>query len=151
MESEEQRYFSFSSHDLSLKDSYLLLSALYIWCLTEPSLKSWIWSRNEDNKRPVRSLNISSIWSHTRNCCEMNKGNSTAVLNLLGECRIIRRENFIQVRTIFLQISQFSRSVMSNSLWPHGIQNARQLLELTQTHVHQVGDAIQPSHSLSSP
>ena len=26
-----------------------------------------------------------------------------------------------------------------------------QLLEFTQTHVHQVGDAIQPSHSLSSP
>ena len=26
-----------------------------------------------------------------------------------------------------------------------------QLLELTQTHVHQVSDAIQPSHSLSSP
>ena len=25
------------------------------------------------------------------------------------------------------------------------------LLELTQTHVHQVGDAIQPSHPLSSP
>ena len=27
----------------------------------------------------------------------------------------------------------------------------RQLLELTQTHVHRVGDAIQPSHPLSSP
>ena len=26
-----------------------------------------------------------------------------------------------------------------------------QLLELTQTHVHPVGDAIQPSHPLSSP
>ena len=26
-----------------------------------------------------------------------------------------------------------------------------QLLELTQTHVHLVGDAIQPSHALSSP
>ena len=26
-----------------------------------------------------------------------------------------------------------------------------QLQELTQTHVHRVGDAIQPSHSLSSP
>ena len=26
-----------------------------------------------------------------------------------------------------------------------------QLPELTQTHVHQVGDAIQPSHPLSSP
>ena len=27
----------------------------------------------------------------------------------------------------------------------------RQLPELTQTHVHRVGDAIQPSHPLSSP
>ena len=26
-----------------------------------------------------------------------------------------------------------------------------QLLELTQTHVHRIGDAIQPSHPLSSP
>ena len=26
-----------------------------------------------------------------------------------------------------------------------------QLLQLTQTHVHQVGDTIQPSHPLSSP
>ena len=26
-----------------------------------------------------------------------------------------------------------------------------QLLEFTQTHVHRVGDAIQPSHPLSSP
>ena len=26
-----------------------------------------------------------------------------------------------------------------------------QLLEFTQTHIHQVGDAIQPSHPLSSP
>ena len=26
-----------------------------------------------------------------------------------------------------------------------------QLAELTQTHVHQIGDAIQPSHPLSSP
>ena len=45
---------------------------------------------------------------------------------------------------------QFSRSVMSNSLQPHGLQYARfpvhhQLPELAQTHVHQVSDAIQPS------
>ena len=35
----------------------------------------------------------------------------------------------------------------------HESQNARphQLPEFTQTHVHQVGDAIQPSHPLSSP
>ena len=45
---------------------------------------------------------------------------------------------------------------MSNSLQPHELQHARppchhQLLEFTQTHVHWVGDAIQPSHPLLSP
>ena len=52
---------------------------------------------------------------------------------------------------------QFSHSVVSNSLRPHGLQHARipvhhQLPELTtQTHVHWVGDAIQPAQPLSSP
>ena len=51
---------------------------------------------------------------------------------------------------------QFSRSVVSNSLRPHGLQHTRlpvhhQLLELAQTPVHQGSDAIQPSHPLSSP
>ena len=32
-----------------------------------------------------------------------------------------------------------------------GLPVHQQLLEFTQTHVHQVGDAIQPSHRLSSP
>ena len=45
---------------------------------------------------------------------------------------------------------------MSHSLPPHGLQHARppvhhQLPEFTQTHVHWVGDATQPSHPLSSP
>ena len=51
---------------------------------------------------------------------------------------------------------QFSRSVASDSLWPHESQHAglpvhHHLPEFTQTHVHWVSDAIQPSHSLSSP
>ena len=32
-----------------------------------------------------------------------------------------------------------------------GVPVHHQLLESTQTHVHQVGDAIQPSYALSSP
>ena len=44
---------------------------------------------------------------------------------------------------------------MSNSLWPHGLQQARRpcsstIPELTQAHVHWFGDAIQTSHPLSS-
>ena len=53
--------------------------------------------------------------------------------------------------------SRCFRSVTSNSLRPHGLYSTpgfpvhHQLTELAQTHVHQVGDAIQPSHPLLSP
>ena len=51
---------------------------------------------------------------------------------------------------------QFRCLVMSDSLRPHEWQHARPPCpsptpEFTQTHVHQVGDAIQPCHPLSSP
>ena len=44
----------------------------------------------------------------------------------------------------------FSHSVLSDSLWPHGLQHAgfpvlHYLLELAQNHVHWVIDAIQPT------
>ena len=66
------------------------------------------------------------------------------------ECRFFNAFCLIQLSV------QFSCLVMSDSLQPHGLQNARfpvhhQLSELTQTHVHSVSDAIQPSHPLSSP
>ena len=60
------------------------------------------------------------------------------------------------LQKLFLESVQFSCSVMSNSLLPHESQHARPpcpspTLGFTQTHVHQVGDAIQPSHPLSPP
>ena len=50
---------------------------------------------------------------------------------------------------------QFSSSVVSDSLLPHGLQHNRlrvhhQLPELAQTHVQWVSEAIQPSYPLSS-
>ena len=50
----------------------------------------------------------------------------------------------------------FSRSVMSDSLGPHGLQHAKlpcpspSPRDGAQTHVHRVSDAVQPSHPLSS-
>ena len=49
----------------------------------------------------------------------------------------------------------FNCSVMSNSLWPHGLQYARLPCSSSSpgacsNHGHWVGDAIQPSHPLSS-
>ena len=51
---------------------------------------------------------------------------------------------------------QFSCSFMYDSLWPHEPQHARPpcpspTARIYPTHVHRVGDAIQPSHPLSSP
>ena len=51
---------------------------------------------------------------------------------------------------------QFSLSVMSDSLQPHALQQARlpwpsPTPGAWKSHVHQVRDAIQPSHPLSSP
>ena len=52
--------------------------------------------------------------------------------------------------------NQLSHSVRSDSLWPHGLQPTRlpcpsPTPRATQTHVHHVSGAIQPSHPLSSP
>ena len=55
-----------------------------------------------------------------------------------------------------VQFSQFSCSVVSNSLRPlncstPGLPVHHHFPEFTQTHVHRLSDAIQPSHPLSSP
>ena len=54
------------------------------------------------------------------------------------------------------QFSSVHFSVLSNSLQPMdcctpGFSVHHQLQELTQTHVHHIGDAIQPSHPLLAP
>ena len=68
-----------------------------------------------------------------------------------SKASILRCSSFLQFSSV-----QFSHSVGSNSLQPHESQHAgvlviHQLPEFTQTHIHRVRDAIQPSHPLSSP
>ena len=78
---------------------------------------------------------------------------------ILAGCTSMILERVVDVKRLGLEIRlQFSsvHSVVSDSLWPHGLQHPglplhHQLPEFTQTHVHWVGDAIQPSHPLSSP
>jgi len=64
--------------------------------------------------------------------------------------------NSVQWPEFFICISQFSRSVVSDSCDPVNHSTAvlpvhHQLPQFTQTHVHRVGNAIQPSHPLLSP
>ena len=68
------------------------------------------------------------------------------------------RTKTIKNHELFLKLHsvQFSCSLVDNFLRPHGLQHARlpcpyQFPELAKTHVHWVGDAIQPPHPQSSP
>ena len=66
----------------------------------------------------------------------------------------IEQSSLCYTEVLIQSVSQFSCSLVSDSLWPHESQHGvvhHQLLEFTPTHVHWVGDAIQPSHPLFSP
>ena len=67
----------------------------------------------------------------------------------------LRKINAIHTNCIDFSSVQFSCSIVSDSLRPHESQHAwppcPSPSPRVQTHVHRVGDAIQPSHPLSSP
>ena len=61
-----------------------------------------------------------------------------------GECVCGQKRESERATNVMMS---FSRSVMSDSLWPHGLRHAgfpvlHYLLEFAQIHVHWVGDAI---------
>ena len=59
---------------------------------------------------------------------------------------------YSEIMLQFISVAQYCPTLCDpmNHRMP-GLPVHHQLLEFTQTHVHWVGDAIQPSHSLSSP
>ena len=73
----------------------------------------------------------------------------------LTQMRKYNFKNLHKFRSIILQFSSIAQSCltlwdpMNRSMPGHPVH--RQLLEFIQTHVHRVGDAIQPSHPLLSP
>ena len=91
--------------------------------------------------RTQLSNRTDSYWYWPESCVTLNK--SWLSLNLC----------FFTYSVMMVSSVQFSHSVMSDSLQSHEQQHTvhHQLLESTQTHVHRVSDAIQPSHPLSSP
>ena len=66
-----------------------------------------------------------------------------------------KRKLIIKPQKIHAQFSSVAQSCLTlcdpMNRSTSGLPVHHQLPEFTQTHVHQVGDAIQPSHPLSSP
>ena len=115
--------------------------------LTEVSL----WIR-------YRTLSVQGCAGQSR-CYDMTVEDNWQKRNypwLLVQNRTFGDENLVAEMPLVQRTShQFSSSVMSNSLQTHGLCRPglpvhHQLPEFTQTHVHRVGDAIQPSYPLSS-
>ena len=69
----------------------------------------------------------------------------------VNRCSINRKETYASVQ--FSSVAHYSCLTLCDPMdrsMP-GLPVHHQLLELAQTHVHQVGDAIQPSHLLLPP
>ena len=99
-------------------------------CGKGPKSKIWIWHK----------------WIHRG-----NKNMGVLTLPPFKKLKIGSQQH----HSLSVQFSSVTQSCLTfcnpmNRSTP-GFPAHHQLLELTQTHVHQVGDAIQPSHPLSSP
>ena len=84
---------------------------------------------------------VSNLKHHTDNCKKE------------GLCLSLTQN---KQQTNFIPSVQFSHSVMSDALWPHGLQHARLHCPSPTSRAYSNScpsscDAIQPSHSLSSP
>ena len=107
------------------------------------------------------SFLILLIWFFSR-CFLMSLANGLSTLFILSKNQLLAllifaMVSFVSFAFIYaLSSVQFSHSVVSNSHDPMnfsmpGLPASHQLPEFTQTHVHRVSVAIQPSHPLSSP
>ena len=119
-----------------------------------------------------RGSSLASVWQckvkpisvkHTWIAPSISKG-THLLINLGSKYQLLQNYSFwglfwsVHCVSQMFQFSsvQLSRWVKSDSLQPQGLQHARPPCqsptpEFTQTHVHWVGDAIQPSHPLSPP
>ena len=97
---------------------------------------------------------LTTAWSSD---CKLPPGGDFSIYNTA-------QRTWLRILSITPEVLDFAHSIQFSSVTQScptpcnpmnhstpGLPVHHQLLEFTQTHAHQVGDAIQPSHPLSSP
>ena len=103
------------------------------------------------------SLHYSELSMGYLPCSVIWSTNSQAHINKGLPCKASWRRKWHPTPVLLPGKVHGGRSLVGYSLWGHKESNTtdlpvhHQLPEFTQTHVHCVSDAIQPSHPLSSP
>ena len=133
-------------------------------------LKSLLMKVKEESEKVGLKLNIQKTkimafspitsWQIDRETVETVRDYILGVFKITadGDCCHEIKRHLLLGRTAMTNLVQFSSFAQScptlcdpmNRRTP-GLPVHHQLPEFTQTHVHRVGDAIQPSHLLSSP
>ena len=122
--------------------------------LREVQVRRGLWPKRRNPRNPEKN----GGWHESYLMCGYIKG--CRLCNLVDRATVMgwRKFNFSKTSITILASVQFSSVAQScptlcdpMDYSTPGFPVHHQLPELTQTHVHQVGDAIQPSHSLSSP
>ena len=116
-----------------------------------------IAKKSENNSKPPLGCGKSILYPHIQVSNVKNESYSAILIDVnrsLWHIIDFKKQFIKQVIKMLLLL--FSLSVMSNSLWSMdcslpGFPVLHYLMEFAQTHVHWVGDVIQPSHPLLPP
>ena len=126
--------------------SFPLVFFQSLQCLSKDQLQQF-WAINSYTKQRFEGFPRSSLLQHKQISPEIliYRGSKICLKSAFGTRHIINIIQFSSVAQLCLTLCD---PMNSSTL---GLPVHHQLLEFTQTHVHRVGDAIQPSHPLSSP
>ena len=89
-------------------------------------------------------------WSKIHNILFPTRKTICGEDHFMLECLNYRHSKYLKYFSSVQSLSRVQLCDLMNRSTP-GLPTHHQLPESTQTHVHRVGDAIQPSHPLSSP